>query len=72
MDIIKACKQTLNELKKYKDIEKKILKKRKKDVKKMNLNKSKKKVRPWDKKGYKEFFVSPDILKLPIVSKQKK
>jgi hypothetical protein len=38
----------------------------------MNLNKSKKKVRPWDKKGYKEFFVSPDILKLPIVSKQKK
>jgi hypothetical protein len=34
VDIIKACKQTLNELKKYKDIEKKILKKRKKDVKK--------------------------------------
>jgi hypothetical protein len=34
VDKIKACKQTLNELKKYKDTEKKILKKGKKDVKK--------------------------------------
>jgi hypothetical protein len=29
VDKIKACKQTLNELKKYKDIENKILKKKK-------------------------------------------